>query len=150
VWIHRQWLLAWVKNFLAGQTQDPHNLICNCKLRSVDPQHITMDELKTEFFVCIQNIKLHTKNGPAFCLKFLKGLVAAAKGCSRSCRSTKISGIIQIQKEASQKQWRQINTSTKKTRANLTVLVKVPPVNGRHTKFETKEGVFPCRQHYFS
>jgi hypothetical protein len=80
VWIHR-WCLARVKNFLARWTRDLCNLICACRLCSVmDPRHILMDELKTEFFVLKRNLDLLTKNGPAFHLKFLKGLFTAAKG----------------------------------------------------------------------
>ncbi len=52
VWIHQQWLLYCVQNYLAGKTRDPRNLIKACRKRGVrDPHHITQDELQTEFCV---------------------------------------------------------------------------------------------------
>jgi hypothetical protein len=38
VWIHHQWLLAWVQSYLAGRTWDPRNLFCDCQNRGTkDP-----------------------------------------------------------------------------------------------------------------
>ena len=50
MWIYRRWLLAQVQKYLLGNTRDSRNLLRNCTLRDVkDPQHITEDELRTEF-----------------------------------------------------------------------------------------------------
>jgi hypothetical protein len=78
-----------------------------------------MDELKTEFYVCKHNMELLTGNGPFFHLKFLKGLVTAAKKRGDSFRASTITGI--IQREASRKQWKQINKSTHKNHTSLSV-----------------------------
>jgi hypothetical protein len=44
-----------MKKYLHGEIRDPHNLIRECRLRGVtNPQQITMDELRMEFFVCKQ------------------------------------------------------------------------------------------------
>jgi hypothetical protein len=53
--------------------------------------------------MCKQNLGLLTKNGFAFCLKFLKGLITVAKERGVSFRASKVSGI--IQRKDSQKQW---------------------------------------------
>jgi hypothetical protein len=105
-----------------------------------DPRLITVDELKTEFLVCKQNLELLEKHGPYFRLKFLKGLVSKAKKKGDSVRATRITGI--IQKEATQKQWHRINNSTGKARGSLTLAVKVPIADGGFSEFKTKEGVF--------
>jgi hypothetical protein len=79
---------------------------------------MTMGKLKLEFFVFKHNINLLEKNGPFFCTKFLKGLVASAKRGGNLIRASKITGI--ITKESCQKQWRRINISTWKARGSLT------------------------------
>jgi hypothetical protein len=67
VWIHRKWLLKRVHKYLLGETRDPQNLICACHLRKVKSTlRIAMDELRTEFYVCMQNIDLLEKNSPFF------------------------------------------------------------------------------------
>jgi hypothetical protein len=81
------------------------------------------DELPTEFYVCKHNLDILAKNSPHFCRKFLKGLVTAAKQDRDQPRASKIVGI--LQKEATRKQWWQVNKSTRKARGGLTVLVKV-------------------------
>jgi hypothetical protein len=108
--IHRRWLLTRMQRYLEGKTKDPQNLICNCHNRGVkDPQRISMDELKAEFYVCKQNIELLMKNSLFFWLKFLKAIVKSAKAKGDTLRAAKVTGI--IQKEAMQKQWRWINRS---------------------------------------
>jgi hypothetical protein len=105
-----------------------------------DPQQITRDELKMYFFVCRQNLIALAKNGPHFRCQFLQGLCSKAKlKGERNC-AAKISGI--LQKEASRKQWRRVNRSTRKTRGGLTVAVKVPIPEGGFHKYKTQEGVF--------
>ncbi len=89
-----------------------------------DPRQITRDELKIDFFVCRQNLIALAKNGPNFHCKFLRGLCNEAKLKGEINRAAKISGI--LQKEASRKQWRQVNRSTHKAQGGLTVAVKVP------------------------
>jgi hypothetical protein len=64
-------------------------------------QQITMDELRMEFFVCKQNIKILKKNGLHFHLKFLKELITSSKRGGDTARVSKILGI--LQKEASRK-----------------------------------------------
>ena len=54
--------------------------------------------------------------------------------------ASKVTGI--IQKDASRKQWRQINRSTHKARGSLTVAVKVPTADGGQNENKTKEGMF--------
>jgi hypothetical protein len=66
-----------------------------------------MDELKTELFVCRQNLIILVKNRPYFCCRFLQGLCTKAKLKGEGSRAAKIGGI--LQKEASRKQWRQVN-----------------------------------------
>ncbi len=69
-----------MERYLEGKTRDPWNFICKCHRRSIkSPLQITMDKLKTEFFVCKRNIELLMKNSPFFQLKFLKDLVKSAK-----------------------------------------------------------------------
>jgi hypothetical protein len=59
VWILRQWLLSRVLTFMSGKMRDPRNLFCDCRLKGVkDPRLIMVDELRTEFLVCKQNLKL--------------------------------------------------------------------------------------------
>ncbi len=117
--------------YLSGKTKDPHNLFRECSKRGVkDPQKITTDELRTEFFVCKQNIVILEKNGP---------LVVLEREGGDTDRALKISGI--IQKENMQKMWRRINRSTRKAHGSLTVAVKFPTVDGGFNEFKTKEGV---------
>jgi hypothetical protein len=104
-----------------------------------DPRQITSDEFKTEFFVCKHNIKLLQANSPYLQLKFLKSLDAKAKTSDKTCAS-KVTGI--TQKDASRKQWRQINRSTHKACGSLTVAVKVPTADGGQNENKTKEGMF--------
>jgi hypothetical protein len=98
----------------------------NCGVK--DPWQITPDKLKTEFFVCKHNINLLQANSPHLQLKFLKNLVTKAKTRGDITRASKVTGI--IQKEASRKQWRQINWSTRKAHGSLMVAVKVSTVDG--------------------
>jgi hypothetical protein len=60
-----------------------------------DPQQITSDELKTEFFVCKHNINLIQANSLYLQLKFLKSLVTKAKTRGDITCASKGSGIIQ-------------------------------------------------------
>jgi hypothetical protein len=72
VWLHRQWLLVRVERYLSGKTQDPRNLIQECRRRGVkEPRKITRDELNTDFFVCRENMNILAKNSPHFQRKFL-------------------------------------------------------------------------------
>ncbi len=88
--------------FLSGKTRDPHNLFHNCQLRSIkNLQWITLNELKTKFFLCKHNIELLKQNSPYFCSKFLKSIVTRSKMKGDAVRASKVTGI--IQKEASRK-----------------------------------------------
>jgi len=67
VWLHQRWLLVRVERYLSGKTRDPRNLFRECRRQGVkNPRQITQDELKTEFFVCRQNLIALSKNGPYF------------------------------------------------------------------------------------
>jgi hypothetical protein len=102
VWLHQRWLLVRVEQYLSGKTRDTRNLFRECRRRGVkDPRQTTRDELKTEFFVCRQNLIALAINGPYFRRKFLRGLCNEAKLKGEINRTAKISGI--IQKEASRK-----------------------------------------------
>lgn len=141
VWIHRRWLLKRVERYLEKKTRDPRNLIQDCLRRGVkSPLSITMDELRTKFFVCQKNIELLTKNGPLFRLKHLQNLLKRSVQSGDSHRVSKIAGI--IQKEAMKKRWNRINRSTRKARGSLTLRVKVPTADGGHNEFKTKESLF--------
>jgi hypothetical protein len=141
VWHHRQWLLVQVERYLSGKIQDPRNLFRECSRQGVkDPHRITRDELKTEFFVCRQNLVILAKNGPHFCHRFLQGLCTEAKLKGEGSRAAKIGGI--LQKEASRKRWRQVDRSTWKTRGGLTVAGEVPTPEGGFQEFKTQDGVF--------
>jgi hypothetical protein len=141
MWILRQWLLSRVLTFMSGKTRDPRNLFCDCQLKSMkDPCPIMVDELKTEFLVCKQNLELLKKHGPYFRLKFLKGLVSNARKKGNSIRATKITGI--IQKEATRKWLQRINKTTGKAHGSLTLAVKVSIAEGGFSEFRTKESVF--------
>ena len=141
VWILRWWLLSRVLTFMSGKTRDPKNLFCDCRLKGMkDPRLITVDELKTEFLVCKQNIELLEKHGSYFRLKFLKGLVSKARKKRDSVHAARITGI--IQKEAAQKRWQRINKSTGKACGSLTLAVKVPIADGGFSEFKTKKGIF--------
>jgi hypothetical protein len=105
VWLHWQWLLARIQQYLQGKTRDPRNLFWECRKQGVkDPRNITQDKLKTEFSVCRHNLDLLSKNGPHYQRKFLKSLVSMAKRKGDKARAAKILGI--LHKEASQKCWR--------------------------------------------
>jgi hypothetical protein len=141
VWIHRRWLLKRVERYLEKKTRDPRNLIRDCLRRRVkSPLSITMDELRTKFFVCQKNIELLTKNGPLFRLKHLQDLLKQLVQSGDSQRVSKITGI--IQKEAMRKRWNCINRSTCKARGSLTLRVKVPAAYGGYDEFKTKESLF--------
>jgi hypothetical protein len=130
-----------MQNYLAGKTRDPRNLIKACRKQGVkDPRHITQVELQTEFYVCKHNLNILAKHGPYFCRKFLRRLLTSAKQNGDAAQATKIVGI--LQKEASQKRWRQVNRTTRKAGGGLTVAVKVPIADGGYDKFKTQEGVF--------
>jgi hypothetical protein len=93
VWIHQQWLMAWVQTFLSGKTKDPRNLFCNCGWRGIkDPRQITADKLKAEFLICKHNIKLLERHSPYFCLKYLADLVTDATLKGDIIRTPKVNG----------------------------------------------------------
>ncbi len=98
------------------------------------------DELRTEFYVCKHNLELLVKNGPHFCQKFLQGLVTSSKQRDDATQASKVVSI--LQKEASRKQWRQVNRTTCKAREGLTVVVKVSTANGVCEEFKTQDRVF--------
>ena len=102
VWIHRRWLLARVHKYQMGKVRDPCNLIGDCRLQGImHLQLITMDELRTEFYICKQNIELLKKHSSYFWLEFLKSLVSTAKKQGERVRALKLVGM--IQKEDSRK-----------------------------------------------
>jgi hypothetical protein len=139
-WICRWWLLGRVAWYLSGKTKDPCNLFREFSKHGVkDPQKITTDGLRTEFVVRKQNIATLEKNGPYFCLQFLKSLVVSAREGGDTDRVSTILGI--IQKENMRKRWRRINRSTRKARGSLTVAMKVPTVEGGFDAFKTKRGI---------
>jgi hypothetical protein len=141
VWLHQRWLLVWMERYLSGKLQDPRNLFQACRRLGVkDPRRITRDELKTEFFVCRQNLIILAKNRPHFHCRFLQGLCTKAKLKGEGSWAAKNGGI--LQKEASSKRWRQVNRSTRKTGGGLTVAVKVPTPEGGFQEFKTQDGVF--------
>jgi hypothetical protein len=84
-----------VEWYLEGKTRDPWNLIHDCHRHGIkSPLQITIDKLKTKFFVCKRNIELPMKNSPFFRLKFLKDLVKSAKERGDKLRESKVTGII--------------------------------------------------------
>jgi hypothetical protein len=131
VWIHQQWLLAWVQTFLSGKMKDPRNLFRNCRQHGVkDPQQILANKQKPEFLVCKHNIKLLKRHSPYFCLKYLMDLVTDAMLKGDIICASKVMGI--IHKEGSKKRWRLINKSMCKARGGLTLAMKVPMAKVRH------------------
>ncbi len=132
-----------MRAYLAGSTGDSRKLFAACRKRGVkDPCLITEDELQTECYVCKHNLDILAKNSPHFCRKFLKDLVTTAKCNGDHPRASKIVGI--PQKEATWKQWQQVNKSTHKARGGLTGLVKVLIADGGYNEYKTQEGVFPA------
>ena len=141
VWIQRRWLLTRIQRFLSGLTKDPRNLIRECRRRGVtDPRYITPEELRTEFYVCKQNIDHLAKHGPHYRRQFLRQLSISAKQRGDDSRASKIIGL--LQREASSKRWKRVNNSTGKKRGSLTISVKVPTTEGGVEEFKTREDVF--------
>jgi hypothetical protein len=101
---------------------------------------MTQDELNVKFFVCKENLDHLAKHSPYYCHQFLKHQVALAKASGNPCHAAKITGI--LHKEASRKQWLRVNRSTNKSCGGLTVVVKVPILDGGSEDLKTKEGVF--------
>jgi hypothetical protein len=91
--------------------------------------------------VCKHNLELLAKNGPHFCQKFLQGLVTSSKQKDDATQASKVDVSI-LQKEASRKQWRQVNRTTCKAWEGLTVAVKVPTADGVCEEFKIQYGVF--------